>query len=477
MKRIYNNLLKYTTHSSAIIILAIFQSSTITAGALLPFTAYDLRMVNLGQHYRDPDIKLNPTASCSSQLSNINNNVFFVGDSLTNGMVRAGLLDIANEGGFGAETEHDVVEAPNNWMNGQKVRYIGQSVESTGGYDIPSTIATLSERSQLLSPQNAGIIVIGLGTNKDDDPARRTNELLEYVRGINSTADIYWINTYFKPDQDDYVEINNAIQQVADERKDFTVIDFATEASNSDMYPLSIRDQTHHTGKGYENKAKFVINQLKAGPGGDGSSCTKNSSGNNEKDAFDYLSEEYGPVIAAGIIANFRHESGSNPVRMQCIYSVENGAEKGIDASLLDPDGGVRLKNFDAVLAKLVTPEGKYCDLSSVSSVGWGIVQWTPFSKIVDPLKGMGVADELIEDLYYQLDLVISQLEGTEPAVSINLSLKGVGDELKTATTPERAAEIFAVRYEGCRQCQEGESQYAARSAEAVDVLTRYGSQ
>ncbi len=447
------------------------------ADALLPFTASDLRMVNLGQHYRDPNIKLNPVASCSTQLSSINNNVFFIGDSLTFGMTVLGdLLGKANEGGFGANKEFDQVVPPGASPDARKTRVIGGSVEATEGYRVQQTIQNLSEHPGDLSDTYAGIIVVGLGTNTETNTAQSVKDMLEYIRGINKTADIYWVNTYFKPDEGTYKDINEQIQKVADETKDFTVIDFASEAENSTDYPFN-SDKIHHPAKGYENKAQFIVDQLKAGPGGKSSSCTKNSSGDNEKDAFNYLKEKYGPIIAAGIIANFRHESGSNPVRMQCIYSVKNGEEKGIDASILDPDGGVRLKNFDAVLAKLVTPDGKYCNLSKVSSVGWGIVQWTPFSKMIDPSKAAGVPDELIEDLYYQLDFVISQLEGTEPALSANIALKGVGDELKTATTPERAAEIFAVRYEGCRDCGEGESQYAARGAEAIDVLTRYGSE
>jgi hypothetical protein len=467
----------------SLVLLLIIQITTLQTGlasALLPFTQNDLDKLYVGQNYRDPNIELRP-ARCGGSLSQINNRVFYIGDSLTVGMVTSGnLLQKTVDAGFSADIESDFIEGLNEPEGSRRIRVVGPSVEATGGYNIPSTITSLGTHESDFNSNNAGIIVVGLGTNLDSDPVTQTNELMDYLRSINPSAVVYWVNTYFihRSIPDKYIEVNEAIAQVQSERGDFEIIDFASAAIDNDELALT-SDGYHHTGAVYANKADFILSRINEGGGGGTSSCNRSSTGDYEKDAFLYLSEIYSKEIAAGMVANFRNESGVNPIKLECIYTRDYGVENfGLDPALLEGDGGgVRLANFNIVaepmLATLRCPNESN-PKTRVEQLGWGIVQWTPASKMIDPSRAKGYPDSLIEDLYFQLDFLIEQLNGVgEWAGSPD---SRAGTSLRTATTPQEAAAIFAIEYERCGACKAGNEEVTQRGEEAFEIFTLYGS-
>lgn len=167
--------------------------------------------------------------------------------------------------------------------------------------------------------------------------------------------------------------------------------------------------------------------------------------GENPKRAFQYfLSVGYKAEWAAGIVGNMVAESGVEPQRLQ------------------GTPGGT------------VTPASQAVG----SSLGWGLVQWTPAGKYINAV-GVDKAD----DFAVQLDFVYQQLEGQGP-----LKETAAGKDLKTTTTPEDAAASFMLKFERPKDqsapavAKRGElarsvyDQYQGVSAGAVPVGTGGGA-
>lgn len=452
--------------------------------ALLPFTSYDVGQVFKSQNFRDS--RLPNSGRCGNQTTaSANNGVFFLGDSLMFGLVTLGeLLPKAEEKKFTVFTKPEVV--------GNRV--FGKSVEATSSHRVANTITNLATRTADFDETNAGTIVIGLGTNREANTYQSAITMIDYIRSVNTNPQtkIYWINTYFSPDSDAYKEINEDIDRAAEE-KDFTVIDFASEAmgEKSSDYQFN-SDKIHHTSRGYTNKATFVLSEI-TGPGSSGSSCVQSGSGDNEKDAMKYLIETagYTPIQAAGIVANFVRESGVNPVRAQCIYTKADGIAKSVSEAYLLEDGGISSKNLDQAVdqfLKSTTAVAVDCkrksNIRTIAGMGWGLVQWTPFSKMRDVSlqyfaeEGTSVeeAHNNIDSLFFQLEFLIGQLRNE--GVGGRTADTSAEADLRAATTLEQAAVAFASKYERCGQkCEAGGTETIKRVAEATRVLESYGSQ
>lgn len=139
---------------------------------------------------------------------------------------------------------------------------------------------------------------------------------------------------------------------------------------------------------------------------------------------------------------------------MQCIYSREN--RSGADISLLDDVGGVVLANIDTAMSQLMSRNAG-CGVSNTRSFGWGIVQWTPFSKMVDPSRAAGKSDSEIESLAYQLDFLWEQITGEDMGLGFKVPGDGQAqagiDTFRRTTTVEDAAIWFAQEFERCANC------------------------
>jgi hypothetical protein len=127
------------------------------------------------------------------------------------------------------------------------------------------------------------------------------------------------------------------------------------------------------------------------------------SGDNNAAMVFNFLtSKGLTPAQAAGVVGNMILESGINPQRLQ----------------------GTSLN--------AQTPASQ----ASGSSSGWGIVQWTPAGKIINPTTQAGKDPN---SLSVQVDYLWNELNTNE---------KGALSALQATTTPEDAAQAFGAKYE-----------------------------
>ncbi|TCC53182.1 hypothetical protein E0H75_05550 [Kribbella capetownensis] len=105
------------------------------------------------------------------------------------------------------------------------------------------------------------------------------------------------------------------------------------------------------------------------------------------------------------------------------------------------------------------------------SPLGWGLVQWTPAGKLIEPARQAGVADATIESLEFQLDFLKDQLDGGGPVPE-----KVAGDKLKVATTVDEATFAFGYHFERFADRDDlAGANWAQRKADARTVLERYG--
>lgn len=186
-----------------------------------------------------------------------------------------------------------------------------------------------------------------------------------------------------------------------------TIIDKVEQAANADP-ALKTQIET--------SSAKILAakkgDQPKTAAGG---CCSTSSSsggstnapnGNQEENARTVFTFLVGKGLsgeqAAGVLGNMEGESGFEPQRAQGIFD------------------------------RLVPAE----NWSQAQGGGYGLVQWTPGSKMVDAVKAAGKDPNQIGA---QLDFLWQQLESTE---------KAAGDALKAATTIEEATIAFETKYE-----------------------------
>ncbi|GAB3942458.1 hypothetical protein GCM10029976_063480 [Kribbella albertanoniae] len=130
---------------------------------------------------------------------------------------------------------------------------------------------------------------------------------------------------------------------------------------------------------------------------------------------------------------------GSDNQQKAFNFLVSNGYTKeqsaGAVGNMVEESYGVRPLQLQD------TPEGKETTAQQAenNSAGWGIVQWTPASKIIKASRAQGVPYETIGTLEHQLAFLLKELQTNE---------KPASDQLKKTTTPEAAAYAFGHYYE-----------------------------
>ena len=166
--------------------------------------------------------------------------------------------------------------------------------------------------------------------------------------------------------------------------------------------------------------------------------------GENAEKVFNYFVSRLTPFQAAAIIGNMTVESGVQPQRLQ-------GTASGV-----------------------ITPAETFS-----GGLGWGIVQWTPGSKMIDTFEP---DVSRANDLAVQLDFLWAQLSGTGP-----LPEKTAGDELKGTPNLEEAVLAFqgnrngaaspaGIHYYGFERPADQSGSVDERTDAARDVLARFGS-
>lgn len=153
-----------------------------------------------------------------------------------------------------------------------------------------------------------------------------------------------------------------------------------------------------------------------------------------------FIGKGYQPHHAAGIIGNMMVESGIEPQRLQ---NTTPGT---------------------------ITP----AEQAGNRNTGWGIVQWTPGSKFINPTIAVGQDPN---DLGVQLEFLWNQLEGNPP-----LPERRAGDELKGTPNVEEAVKAFqgtrsaGGQYYGYERPADQSGSIPERTAFAIDALNQFGS-
>ncbi|GAA1591712.1 phage tail tip lysozyme [Kribbella karoonensis] len=136
--------------------------------------------------------------------------------------------------------------------------------------------------------------------------------------------------------------------------------------------------------------------------------------------------------------------TGNNNVQMVFNYFVANGYSKEQAAGVI---GNMQTESY---VEPTMLQGGKPGDVTHVadalkqSNLGWGIVQWTPSTKMINPSRASGADDKTIESLQFQLDFLRDQLLGKGPDPR-----KDGGDRLKAAKTVKDATIAFGQGFEG----------------------------
>lgn len=198
----------------------------------------------------------------STGSSNNSNLAYIIGDSLTEGM----------EGIFPDDKKLSSVLKSKGWepvVDGQGCRPL---FNSSGTFTVsparcPNNVITdafVEFEKDKNDITNAGVIVVGLGTNSDEGSAQnykaKADEYVRKIRQINPSigSKIYFITLHSQ--DGGYADRTNVLKELVSELN-ISLIDYraAVEQSPS-LYPYA--DNLHNTSFGYENKAKLIAETI-----------------------------------------------------------------------------------------------------------------------------------------------------------------------------------------------------------------------
>ncbi len=214
-----------------------------------------------------------------------NNNIFFLGDSLTVGMQNlAGSDPQSNylQRSFNSEGWSTSVDA-----KGCRAVYQTQGSFEGDGSSCPAGtindgISAVNDpaNAQYLNNDEAGTVVIGLGTNQYETDAngRVSKQLFEEkvkllvsdIRKKSPNAEIYWVNLVNNSESTSLQERNLLINKIAVE-DNFTVLDWNDYVSTAKSTPTTEddvgfatedRNEVHHTADGYTKKVQYLIDNV-----------------------------------------------------------------------------------------------------------------------------------------------------------------------------------------------------------------------
>lgn len=392
--------------------------------------------------YSSNDIQFyDPNACADSGASTTtasNGNIVAIGDSIMVGLIDVGFKNKLKTAGYTDVT-----------LDGVGSR----SLISRGDGDTTGIEAVTANTSKV---QTAGTVLVEIGTNADNTFDATLPKMIKTIRDINPTTRILWSNvgTTSSSGASNMVSANNTIDKYKSSL-DYTVIDWASVIQAHPDYLGS--DGTHPNPNGYSKMAEFEVSKIGPAtsgdintangttggttPAGSDSSCcdTSNNGGGaatsgstaeqNQANTWNYfINKGLTPIQAAGAMGNIAIESGFYPDRVQG-KSPQDGSK----------------------------------DPSSVS-VGWGLIQWTPGSKIIGIASNAGITKPIYE-LQTQLDIIWWHMTHASPT--------GVQNMLKSynPSDAKEAARLFEQYMEGA-----GVKAYPDREAAAAAALKKFGN-
>ena len=162
----------------------------------------------------------------------------------------------------------------------------------------------------------------------------------------------------------------------------------------------------------------------------------------NEQKVWNYLiSKGLTPHGAAGLMGNIQAESGFSPTNLQNTYEKKLGYTDAAYTAAVD--------------------SGAYTGFVR-DSAGYGLCQWTYWSRKEALLKFAKAAKKSIGDLEVQLDFMLQELVG----------YKGLLNTLKTAQTVKAASDAILVNYE--RPADQSEAAKTRRASFGQAIYNKY---
>ncbi len=160
--------------------------------------------------------------AAAAEVATGNAKIYVLGDSLTAGMTSAGLSDKLKTKGW-----QDIKLAG---LCGRKLAVdLEKSCDSPSVRPMPGGLQQIDNTEDKSFIASAGTIVVGLGTNDPGDPAFRSNveAMINKIRGINSSASIYWVNLYSTHNVAAQYPPMNTILSELSTSMNFKIIDWA----------------------------------------------------------------------------------------------------------------------------------------------------------------------------------------------------------------------------------------------------------
>lgn len=380
--------------------------------------------------FSDSEIQLFDKDACdpnggvqaSSEPSTNGGDIYIVGDSITK---------LAEN-----EYKKKFTSPWNLTLNGLVSRHIKNDPPS------PSGIDQITQDEEII--KSAEVVVVALGTNDSgnsgDSIESDVKKTVKKIQSFNSTAQIFWVNIINTKKDGESKKTNNAITngigsdvkvinwyKKAKEEADTGSFDLGVHPTKSSDITLLV--DTVFSAVGENNSpSSSSSQQTNSCVCSSGGSTTTLSGSDNEEKVWNYfIGKGLNGKQTAGIMGNISQESGFDPENIQ-------------------------------------DPAGRTKDPSSISA-GWGLIQWTPGSKIYTAAE-KGKIKGPIYELATQLDIIWYQLNNYAPP-----SGSGVINEFKKRSTSPSAA---AVAWENLMEAA-GSPALENRKRAAEAAYVKYG--
>lgn len=363
--------------------------------------------------------------------------VYLIGDSIANG-TKSEIETSLKTKGFS-----DV------YINAVDSRSLSEGTDATNG------ITILSNDSANYS--DADTIIVELGTNNGEISADNIKKVINIIRQANLDAKIFWVNVGVVNDQRDTPIDADAIDKSLRENAgtDYNVIDWkrVVDAHPEYISDLGVHPFTEEGKRAFATTVADGSSVLSGSTANNTSGCACGASSltgtDNEEKIWNFFSSKMEPFQVAGMMGNMQAESHFEPRLVQ--YGSENSR------------GEVSVPGQPSSLDDALPPG---------PSTGYGIVQWTPATKIATALDRYNQKNNTSVspgDLDFQVNLLWDQLTGGE--LGAEISEKPAGDALLATGTLEEATTVFLHRYERPKTPNDSE-----RIGFAQAIMQQYGS-
>ncbi len=235
----------------------------------------------------------NLTADINDQLSSgvstagqaSNNKIYFLGDSLTNGMQNLAGSD--QTGDYLQRTFNSRGWSADVNAQGCRAVYQTQGPITGDGSSCPSGsivdgLTAVNSDIAKFSNDQMGTVVIGLGTNRYETDAsgnvsgalfsEKVRELIDNIKKSSPSARIYWVNLTANPDSQSLIDRNALLNSVIGnypEEQNVSLLDWNDYVKTADSTPSQDDDvgfagenEVHHTADGYSKKVQYLLDNI-----------------------------------------------------------------------------------------------------------------------------------------------------------------------------------------------------------------------